>query len=110
MQQKYLEHYVAVLFHKWLMRIADQVGDAPFRAVVQNYMYYQDHENPKKVRIQSFITGLLEYIRAVAAMEDPDPAPTLVELELDKELQAKIDAPACLPGLAPLQTITTTPA
>ena len=89
MQQKYVEHYTALLFHRWLMKICEGVGDSPFRSVVQNFLYYQNPEEPSKVRLQSFITGLVDFIEKVKTLEDPDPAPTLVELEFDKALEAK---------------------
>ena len=92
MQQKYVEHYMAMAFHKWLMKISANVGDAPFRSVVQNFMYYQDPEEPSKVRLQSFITGLIDFVEKAKDMDDPDPAPPLVELELDARLAAKAQA------------------
>lgn len=100
MQQKYLEHYAAMVFHKWLMKICDQVGDAPFRSVVQNFMYYQDPEDPYKVRLQSFITGLLAFLEQAKDLADPDPAPPLTVVELDKRLARKANKEVLGGGVA----------
>lgn len=87
MQTKYVEHYIAMLCHLWFKNIADQVGNSPFRAVVQNYMYYQNPDEPDKVRLQSFITALIGLYNQIKDLPDPDPAPPLTEVELDKYLQ-----------------------
>lgn len=89
MQQKYLEHYMAMIFHKWFMKFCDQVGDSPFRTVVQNYIYYQDPNEPDKVRLQSFISGLVEFMDKAKDLPDPDPAPPLTVVELDARLKAR---------------------
>ena len=90
MQDKYINHYLAVIFHKWFMALAKTTGDSPFRAVIQNHVYTQDPENPSKVRIQSFIEALRTFIKQAEAMDDPDPPPTIFETGINAETEAKI--------------------
>ena len=91
MQDKYINHYLAVIFHKWFQNINKSVGDSPFRAVVHNHMYVQDPADPTKVRIQSFIEGLREFIDNAKEMDDPDPPPVLYSTKITesaiKEMQ-----------------------
>lgn len=89
MQQKYVEHYIATAFHKWFMRICQECGDTPIRAAIQNYLYLQDPDNPDKVRIQSFISGILELYSQLKDMDDPEDPPIVFEAGLsDTALQA----------------------
>lgn len=91
MQRKYVEYYSAKVFHKFFMNVSQQVGDSPFRATVLNFLYNQNPDEPEKVRIQSFITALFDFVEKIKDMPDPDPAPVLAELGLTETVQAFVD-------------------
>lgn len=91
MQTKYLDHYVATVFHKWFMEIGKQNATAPWTAVVQNFLYTQDPENPTKLRIQSFVSSLRDFISKIEDMPDPYPAPTIYEVGITEQAQKEMD-------------------
>jgi len=80
MQEKYINHFLLMATTKFLERISDNLGDVPFRAAVQNYMYYPDTYADGKLRIQSFVENLYELVKKLEKEPDPDPPPKLVEI------------------------------
>lgn len=91
MQSKYIDHYTAALFHRWFMNISNEMGDSQFRAVVQNFLYAQDPENPNCVRLQSFIRALRGFLKQLEAAPDPEVPPILYEVSLTKECEEEIE-------------------
>ena len=91
MQRKYIEHYTAAVFHKFFMNTSKEVGESPFRAAVLNYLYAQNPDDPDKVRIQSFIAGILDFYEQVKDMPDPDPAPAIVEVSITEQARKDME-------------------
>lgn len=79
MQEKYIEHYMATVFHKWFMNICKEVGDTPIRAAIQNHIYFPDPAAPERVRLQSFIKGLIEFYEKIKDLPDPEEPPIVYE-------------------------------
>lgn len=90
MKDEYIEHYVAVLFHRWFMKVSKEAGDSPFRAVVQNLLYSQDPDHPQYLRIQSFIHALNQFIGQLRDRPDPDPPPTVFRIGVSEEAQQEM--------------------
>jgi hypothetical protein len=115
MQDKYIDHYAGVLFHKWFMETAKENsnGTAPWTAVVQNYLYTQNPKDMTKLRIQSFIRDLRQFMERAKTLPDPNPAPIVYDvtlspeaheemLKLLDEAKAKVTAPKPTIELEPL--------
>lgn len=80
MQDKYVDHYVAMALAKWFDTISDQVGSSPFGATYHNFILYPDPNVNGKLRIQSFSEALVKLVDSLRAAPDPVPPPTLIKV------------------------------
>lgn len=108
MQTKYLDHYIAAVFHRWFMEVGKQNATAPWTAVVQNFLYTQDPEHPDKLRIQSFVSGLRQFLLQIKDLPDPDPAPTIYEVGITEQAQKEMDELVASKGLIKFDVNTPT--
>lgn len=102
MKKEYVEHYVTQAFGQWFSKINSTMGDVPFRAVVQNFLYYQDANNPEYVRLQSFVNGIVKLVEQLNALPDPEEPPKLVRLTVYPDIP-KIGGPKAV-ILSPVET------
>jgi|TARA_R110000824_G_scaffold167291_2_gene344202 hypothetical protein len=93
MQDKYVDHYVAMALAKWFDTISDQVGSSPFGATYHNFILYPDPNVNGKLRIQSFSEAMVQLVDNLRDAPDPVPPPTLIKVgKFFPEGQAEVSA------------------
>ena len=70
MRQEHVEYYVTKAFHEWFRKINGHMGDSPFQAVIQNFVYYPDAKDTSKSRLGVFVKGLIQFVEQLKAMPD----------------------------------------
>ncbi len=70
MRKEHVEYYVTKAFHEWFRKINNHMGDSPFQAVIQNFVYYPDAKDTSKSRLEVFVRGLIQFVKQLEAMPD----------------------------------------
>lgn len=70
MRKEHVEYYTTKVFHEWFRKISGHMGDSPFQAVIQNFVYYPDAKETSKSRLEVFVKGLIQFIKQLEEMSD----------------------------------------
>lgn len=81
MKDEYAAYFVAQIFDNFFRSVSKQIGQEPWQAVVQNFLYYPDPMCDGKVRISAFIDVLLPFIHQLKELPDPEQPPKLIKLQ-----------------------------
>src|ERR1044072_8719597 len=81
MKNDYISYYASQRLHEYLASVSKILGQQPFQAVLQNFLYYPDGTDPSRIRIQRFMDGLVEFILKLKDLPEPEVLPRVVKLK-----------------------------